>query len=366
MDFNISLRFQPSAWFLGILAELNESYSDWTDGSYDWADQTTDFLRNPVPVPNFDESLFKTPLSQRAVKDLLNVAVAIMAGNYPLVRNYLANMRFAFVIGYPRSGGSYLTKELLRTLDLDHKRVSEALAHDGFPELRDIWFDWNGNKPYYHLQDAIFQTAEFLVIANYYYQLKTRRQPRGMWLAPKKMHKMVNWGGSLKMLLGQGQADYLVTIRNPLPTAISIYEKSGGLPENKLFPAKAPRSAIEHWIMSDLMLLGHSMAEISQMNYFNAVQVSWSHFYARMATSGLFLGDRAEIQLIPYGKQQLEDTIATFRDQYSREKKPPEPVLIHQKAQEHLDWQEPATVAVNAVARLWASLGLEFPELTLA
>ncbi len=366
MEFNINLKFQPSSWFLGILAELNETYSDWTDGSYDWADQTTDFLRNPVPVPRFDEALFKTPLSQRAVNDLLNVAVAIMAGNYPLVRRYLANMRFAFVIGYPRSGGSYLTKELLRTLDLDHKRVSEALAHDGFPELRDIWFDWSGDKPYYHLQDAIFQTAEFLVISNCYYQLKTRRQPSGLWLAPKKMHKMVSWGGSFKMLLGQGQADYLVTIRNPLPTAISIYEKSGGLPENKRFPAKAPRSAIEHWIMTDLMILGHSAAEIGAMTYFDAVQVSWSHFHARMATSGLFLGDRMEIQIIPYGKEQLEGMIATYRDQYSREKNPPEPVQIHQKSQEHPDWQESAAMAVDAIARMWRSLGLEFPELTLA
>ena len=27
MDFNISLKFRPSQWFLGILAELNEQYA---------------------------------------------------------------------------------------------------------------------------------------------------------------------------------------------------------------------------------------------------------------------------------------------------------------------------------------------------
>jgi hypothetical protein len=368
MDFNITLKFQPSAWFLGILAELNEKYSDWTDGSYDWADQTKDFLHNPMPVPKFDESLFKTPLSRRAVNDLLNMAVAIMAGNYLPVRQYLQNIRFAFVIGYPRSGGSYLVKELLRALDLDHKRVSEALAHDGFPELRDIWFDWNGNRPYYHLQDAIFQTAEFLVIANFYYQLKTRRQPSGIWLAPKKMHKMVNWGGSFKMLLGQSRADYIVTIRNPLPTAISIYEKSGGLPADKLFPARAPRSAIERWILTDLMLLGHSMQEISEMEYFDAVQISWSNFYARMATSGLFLGDRQEIRLISYGKPELEAVISEFRKQYSHgtaKGTAPEAVLVHDKSSEHPKWQNRATEAANSMSLLWASLGLRFPKLSM-
>jgi hypothetical protein len=33
------------------------------------------------------------------------MAVEIMADNYPPVRYYLTHMRFAFVIGYPRSGG---------------------------------------------------------------------------------------------------------------------------------------------------------------------------------------------------------------------------------------------------------------------
>lgn len=368
MDFNINLTFQPSQWFLGVLAEINEKYADWTDGSYDWADQTTDFLHNPMPLPAFDETLFKTPLSQRAVNDLLNMAVAIMAGNYPLVRHYLKHMRFAFVIGYPRSGGSYLTKELLQTLNLDHTRVSEALAHDGFPELREIWYDWNGNRPYYHLQDAIFQTAEFLVIANLYYQIKTKPQANGTWLAPKKMHKIINWAGSFKMLLGQGNSDYLVTIRNPLPTAISIYEKSGGLPGDRLFPAQHPRSAIERWILTDLMLLGFSMQQIAGMEYFDAVQVSWSNFYARMATSGLFLGDRDEIRLIAYGKPQLEGVIAQYRQRYGLDGAKtiaPEAVLVHDKANAFREWQTRANIATNAMTALWASLGLTLPKFSM-
>ena len=368
MDFDINLKFQPSQWFLGVLAELNEQYADWTDGSYDWADQTTDFLHTPTPLPAFDETLFKTPFSQRAVSDLLNIAVATMAGNYPLVRNYLKHIRFAFVIGYPRSGGSYLTKELLRTLDLDHTRVSEALAHDGFPELRETWYDWNGDRPYYYLQDAIFQAAEFLVIANLYYQIKTKPQADGTWLAPKKMHKIINWAGSFKMLLGQGKSDYLVTIRNPLPTAISIYEKSGGLPNDRLFPARQPRSAIERWILTDLMLLGFSTQQISEMDYFDAVQVSWSSFYARMATSGLFLGDRDEIRLIPYGKPQLENVTAQFRKRYGlgdAKNVAPEAVLVHDKSSAYPKWQDRARVATESMAMLWASLGLTLPELSM-
>ncbi len=365
MDFNISLKFEPSQWFLGILAELNERYADWTDGSYDWANQTTDFLHNPVPVPKFDEAIFRTPLSQRAINDLLHVAIAMLAGDYPMVRRYLGETHFAFVIGYPRSGGSYLTKELLRTVGLDHTRVSEALAHDGFPEMRDIWYDWKGDRPYFHLQDSIFQAAEFLVISSLYYRRKTTRHPHGHWLVPKKMHKLTNWGGSFKMLLGQGKADYLVTIRNPLPAAISIAEKSGGMPEDRRFPTGKARSAIEHWVLTDLMMLGHSMAEIAAMDYLDAICRSWSNFHARMATSGLFLGARDEIRIIAYGEQALQEVVRGFRAGHMN-KTPPEEVLTHEKAQDYPGWHDRAAASVESMARLWGSLGLAFPELSLA
>jgi hypothetical protein len=365
MKLAINLQLKPSAWFIGVLAELNERYPDWTDGSYDWAAQTTDFLQAPATLPAFDDSIFDTPLSRRAVNDLLNIAIAIMAGDFPLVRRYTDPLRFAFVIGYPRSGGSYLTKELLRTIGFDHTRVSEALAHDGFPELRDNWFEWRQTGPYFHLQDAIFQVAEFLVIANLYYQKKSARHPHGYWLVPKKMHKIIYWGSSFKMLLGEGKADYLVTIRNPLPTAISIFEKSGGLPEDARFPARQPRSAIEHWIAADLVSLGHAQEEIAAMGYFEAVQRSWSYFHARMATSGLFLGLRDEVRIIPYGQDTLEDMVREYRARHLSDAMP-EPVLRHEKADEFPDWRAEAEIAVAAMAKLWASVGLKFPELAFA
>ncbi|MDA3877893.1 MAG: hypothetical protein PF483_12485 [Halothiobacillus sp.] len=364
MHFDINLKFQPSAAFIGVLAELNEQYSDWTDGSYDWANQTVDFLHNPIPLPKFDESLFQTNLSKRAINDLLHIAIALLSGNYLAVREYVKQAHFAFVIGFPRTGGSYLTKELLRTAGLDHTRVSEVLAHDGFPELRDTWYDWMGDRPYYHLQDAIFQTAEFLVISNLYYRNKTEKQPDGRWLAPKKFHKIVSWAGSFKMLLGQGRADYLVTIRHPVPTCVSVYEKSGGLTADGLFPANSPRSAIERWIINDLMHLGFTQQELAQMDYFDTVLASWVQFYTRMATSGLFLGDRNEVRVIPYGKESLEGVVRDFR-QHTNLDTPPEPFHIHDKGRQQVSWQDRGDAAVQALTATWQTLGLHLPDLTL-
>ncbi|RAP57637.1 hypothetical protein [Oleiagrimonas sp. MCCC 1A03011] len=365
MHFDIQLRFQPSPAFIGILADMNERYADWTDGSYDWANQTEDFLATPAALPDFDESLLQTPLSKRAVNDTLQIAIALLSGNYPLVRDYLKDTRFAFVIGYPRSGGSYLTKELLRTIGLEHTHVSEALAHDGFPDLRETWYDWAGDRPYYHLQHSVFEVAEFLVIAHLYYQRRTAKREDGLWLVPKKMHKMVAWAGSFKMLLGQGRADYIMTVRHPVPACISIYEKGGELPADGLFPMAAPRSAIEHWVINDLMHLGHSAQEIARMPYIDAVLTSWSQFHLRMAGSGLFLGDRNEIRIVPYGKSELETVVRDYRAAWSSDGGAPEPVHVHDKAAQHPDWIARGDAAVDAVARAWASLGLPFPKLSL-
>ncbi|KEO57531.1 hypothetical protein [Thioclava indica] len=110
-------------------------------------------------------------------------------------------------MNWPRTTCGFQHQPAFPALGLVHTRVSEALAHDGSPELRDIWYDRDGDKPYFHLQSSVFQTAEFLVIANFYYQIKTKRGGDGTWLAPKNIHKIIHWAGSFKMLLGQGQAD---------------------------------------------------------------------------------------------------------------------------------------------------------------
>lgn len=359
---DIKLRFQPSAAFLRLLAELNERAADGAAGGHDAVAWSVD-ARHGAAL--FDPSLFATPLSRQIVTDLVQVATALMTGDYPLVRRYTQALRFAFVIGYPHSGGRYLTSELLRTLGLDPASMCTALAGDGFPELRDLWYDWNGDRPRFHLQDAIFQTAEFLVIAKHYYQRNTVRHPHGYWLAPKQLQQLVNWGGSFKMLLGEGRADYLVTVRHPLPTAVAIFEESGGLPADRLFPARQPRSAMERWILADLKTLGYAIDQVASMDYCHAVQVSWSQFYARMATSGLFLGVREELRAIAYGSAALESVVREYRARHLNATAPA-PLLIQDQAGHYPDWQAHAATAVEAMTALWASLGLTFPALTLA
>ena len=364
VHLDLQLRLRPSSAFQGILAELNGLFPDWSDGSYDWANQTVDFLHAPEALPDFGAALWRTPLSQRALQDLLHLNIALLSGQYPAVRQYLQGDHFAFVIGYPRSGGSYLTKELLRGLGFEHTQVSEVLAHDGFPELREHWYGpGHGGTPYFHLQEAIAQVAEFLTVPHLYYRHQSSANPDGRWLIPKKMHKLIYWAGSFKMLLGRGNADYLITLRHPAPTAISIYEKCQGLPADGRFPQQ-PRCAIEKWIREDLTWLGHSDAAISRMDYFTAVCHSWTAFYTRLAGSGLLLSEQDAVRWLPYGKETLEGVVQHYR-QRCGSARAIEPFQIHDKGvQVHPDWMARGDRAVAHLRDLWAELGIPFPELS--
>lgn len=68
--------------------------------------------------------------------------------------------------------------------------------------------------------------------------------PHVYWRVPKKMHKLIHWVGSFKMLLGAGAADYLIMRRNPLPTAISNYEKAVARLMTACFPPTTPAAGI--------------------------------------------------------------------------------------------------------------------------
>lgn len=362
MDFSINIKITSSPWFIGILAELNGVYTGWSDGSYDWADQTTDFLSNLPALPQFDPSLFKTPLSQKLMQEVTQIVLALVRGDYRLIREYLKDINFIFVIGYPRTGGSYLTKSILQLMGVDHKKIPEPLAHDSFPNLLDSWYDLEDRKELSYFYESYVQLAEFLVLSKNYCQMKLPKHKDGKWLMVKKMHKAVYAGHGLRMLFNPGQADYLLTFRNPLPVAISVYEKSGGLPEDGLFPAKKQRSAIEMMMVYDLMMEGYTIADISKLDYYQVVEKSWIRFYSKLATSGLFSNNKENVKMIPYEKNALEEQVKFYQNKYKSTVQL-EKFYVHDKAQNSQKYQNQANETVNLITKYWKNLGLNLPEL---
>ncbi len=363
IEFSTNIKLRLSCWFNGILAEMNGIFTGWSDGSYDWAFQLHDFLHSPVELPTLDDDLFKTALSKRILDELLEIYLCLISGEHKSIQDYLTGVKFAFVIGYPRSGGSYLTKELFRSIGIDHRRISEALAHDGFPDIGENWFESKSTEPYYYLQESMLQIAEFLVLSKNYFIERSRPDQSGKIIIPKKMHKLINWAGSFRSLLGGDLADYIVTIRNPLPTAISIYEKSGGMPAGGKFPAARPRSAIERWILNDLNALGFSDSRAAALDYFGAVQISWTRFHLKMASSGLFSDNANNVTTLPYDPVRYQEFLL---GRYAEADNPnkPEPLLVHDKYREFPQWLDRADAAIASMQSIWCDLGLRLPTLT--
>lgn len=362
MEFEINIKIAPSVSFIGMLAELNGVYAGWSDGTYDWADQTSDFLADLPRLPQFDEALFKTPLSQRLLGDVIQILLAMVRGDYAFIRRYLEDIHFVFIIGYPRTGGSYLTKSILHAMGVDHKKIPEPLAHDSFPNLPDSWHEFEGQRNISYFYEAFVQLAEFLVLSKAYCQAKLPKDKAGKWLMVKKMHKAIHAGHGLKMLFNPGQVEYLLTFRDPLPVAVSVYEKSTGLPENGLFPAKKPRSAIEVMINHDLMMEGYTLDAISKLDYYQAVEKSWIRFYSKLAISGLFSQDKSGVRILPYGKKTLENQARHYQQQYNGTGAL-EPFFIHDKAKDQQKYRKQAEATLMSMSKHWSGLGLAFPEL---
>ncbi|MHB1567505.1 MAG: hypothetical protein ACYCXG_12485 [Acidiferrobacter sp.] len=325
----IVLEFDFSPAFLGLLGALNGYGGVDPDNPYDWADQTTDFLRGGSShLPPITAAGLETPLSRQVMQEAGAVYTAILGNDVQTVRGLLADVRFLFIVGYPRTGGSYLTKELLRALGLNHKTVPEDLAHDGYPDLSPHWFTADvAPRTVKYLQNSLLQLAEFLVISKHWYRQTTQPLPDGRWLVPKKFHKVAYWGGNLRMLLAPNHAQYVVTVRHPVPTCLSVIEKSGGWERlhERRFPGPAARSTIEHWIARDLQRLGYDAKAQGAMDYFDAFLQSWRLYHEDLRVGGLWHGDSTCVRRAEYGKAVMEGLAGGWRRELGVADPTPEP-----------------------------------------
>jgi hypothetical protein len=362
MESDINVKLRPSGEFIGVLAEMLGLYSGWVKEAPDWSAQLDDLIYDLPPLPNFGPELYEHPFSRKVFDDLLKVTLAIFGGDYQFVRDYLSDVHFVFVVGYPRTGGSFLTRELINTLGISHRTVSEGIAHDGFPHMHASWFYRNNTQKEFYLQDSIYRLAEFLVISRYYYKHRTMPLLDGKWVVPKKFHKAVNFGAALNLMLDRDRVDFLITCRHPLPTTVSVYEKSGGFPADGLFPAMQPRTAIECWIVEDLMALGYDQNKIAGMDYFTATKLSWMSYYSRLATSGIFTDATSNVSVMGYGKDTFEKCILEFSEKF-RSKAGRDELRLNNNASRHPEWVLSADEANEAVASLWRTFGLPWPTL---
>lgn len=288
------------------------------------------------------------PTSQTAVSEVYRFLRGFCSEPYRVLQEIHSRFDFVVVAGIARTGGSYLTGELFKALGFEPERVPAAIAHDGIPEASPVTLMKQANA----WLNTLMSASEYLVMLGLYFSSAAADR---RVIVPKKLTKGIYAPHFFKALFG-ANAEYLVTIRNPVAACISTYEKSGGLPAGGCFRT---RSAIERWIKRDLFLSGISLQELRNLNYFSAYVLYWEQFYIKLALSGLVNVRTGRV--VPFGKQSMEEVARGLHDRYGGGRSVSEFVSSSGAQSRHPEWEARSDEAIGRVASVWQSVGLPFP-----
>ncbi len=313
-----------------------------------------------------DESL---AYDESTVKDLNAKAHAIASdpsGSQYLLRAYrifrelllgkthllgeVSKFRFFFVIGFPRTGGTYLTKQLFVARGVDYEGVQNALAHDGFPHLSYSTFTKKGNA----YTNGLMQLAEYFTMVEVFFGKRIDPSNRGSMIVPKKFTKAVYNFDLIRELFGSN-AEYIITLRDPLAVCQSVLDKSGGLPPGGKF---AVRGNIESWALDDWVHWGMPEKQVLQMDYAECIIGYWKRFHLQMAMAGIPKMPTACI--VPYGQEHMTGYTRQLFSRFGL-KRDPENFKKAEPPRFSAEVEKQARNAVEEVASFWKSLGMEFP-----
>ena len=319
-----------------------------------WQDQVTEnlvpgeFGKRLEHARGVAEEVLAHPLGQRVIYRAYELFTALLTGDEAKLVAYQSRFRFIVVIGCPRHGGTYLTKQLFRAVGLDPDQIPNVIAHDGFPDSAPFAF---GDR-YNSVTSMLQQTAEYLAMVEEYFGTQT--PGGGKIVVPKKATKAAYQGGFFRAVFGP-DAEYIVTLRHPLAACISTYEKSGGLAPNALFQT---RSNIEEWAQRDIVTGGTAPERVAAMDYFEAYVRYWTFYHQQLAISGLARERRWTIA--PYSKERLMGLAQTLAGRLGHGG-PVEVFHAEHKLDRHPAWLPRAEAALHQMCAQWRQQGLEFP-----
>jgi len=277
----------------------------------------------------------------------------LILGKTNILRDF-SKFRFFFVIGIPRTGGTYLTKQLFIARGLDYEGVQNAVAHDGFPHLSYSTFNEKGNA----YTTGLLETAQYLTMVEVFFGRRKDPSSKGSMIVPKKFTKAVYNFDLIRELFGSN-AEYILTLRDPLSVCKSVLDKSGGLPAGGRF---AVRSNIERWVLDDWVHWGVPEKEVLRMDYAECIIGYWRRYHYQMAMAGIPKMPTASI--VPYGQEEMAGFARQLFSRFGLNREPesfkkPEPHGFVGTT------RDLGRKTVEDIASFWGDLGMNFPTETL-
>jgi len=318
-----------------------------------WFDQISETLSNPGAAMRRTarlrlERLLLDETAQDAISRVYRWFCDLGAAGASALEDFHKRYQFILIVGLGRTGGSYLTGELYSALGFDPRLVPAVIAHDGFPEAQPLALNRAGNP----LITNLLSLSEYLTMIEMYFRSNTTDVPIKV---PKKLTKGVYSGGLFNSVFGDS-AEYVITIRHPIASCVSTYEKSGGFPSDGF--AKS-RSNIEVWIKRDLMLAGVRAAEVDGMDYFASYVRYWEQYYINLVMSGLS-ANRLRV-VIPYGKTYMEEAARSWHVRFGSDRQHSLFLSPGGMNQRYPQWLKRSQEAIERVAAVWQLMDLPFP-----
>jgi len=320
-----------------------------------WSDQLSEVL---VPTEasqriqyarEVADRVLNDPLGQKAIYRAYELLAAITIGTMGKLKEIHDRYRFICVVGCPRHGGSYLTKELFLAIGHEPETVPNVIAHDGFPNISPFILQEGANG---HTA-AAQHMAEYLAMVEVFFA-RSFRDAEGFTVVPKKATKAAYDGAFFSAVLGP-RTEYVITLRHPVAACISTYEKSTGMPLDGRFAA---RGNIEEWVKRDLAWLGMDEGTIARGDYFDAYLRYWEHYHYRLALTGL--AAVAGRTIVAYGRERMMNLAVELRRKLGNDGAPGD-FKVFDKRSSHPEWGAKAASAIARVAQVWKSAGWKFP-----
>lgn len=320
-----------------------------------WPDQLSEGLvREPVDeqglVAEAASRVMCDAVGRERVTRAYTLFVALLTGDTDSLAAFQPRFHFISIVGIPRTGGSYLTAELYRSIGLDPHDVPGALAHDSFPEAGPFELARGFNS----WVAVLKMTAEYLTMVELFFADRPRHS--GKVVVPKKLTQAIYAAGLFRRVFGP-ESEYVLTVRHPVSACVSTYEKSGGLPENGQFRV---RSNIERWCRRDLEHTGWDASRIETATYFEAYLRYWELYYLSVATVGL--APPAKLQIVPYGAVRMQMLGQSYHDRHGAGGQAAAFQATDRARRQHPDWVAKSRPALERVRSAWTAGGLTFPD----
>ena len=210
ISLSLPLELELNTAFLAYCAGM-DARVDWDLGGISGYDDYSDEI-DLGPIYDFVNKM-KTGASPPR-HELVALSVQMFneywAGE-PVIEKYFPGYHFIFVVGPPRTGGTYLLTRLYEAAGIDHTTLNRWVLRDTIPRTRHMARRRSDHKADIN---GVFELFQFLVWAK-------DCLPSNVVI--QKNTRYANWTHILDKVFGN-QASYAVTVRPPLPCMASFIQ----------------------------------------------------------------------------------------------------------------------------------------------